>query len=669
PLHPDTMAAADSATCAASADDIVEMPSHYPTSEALVITNDGGNQNKHTRLCFAPTEQAYNHGSDRVRPLRTMPFDSGTRVWPHPSFNELLARSLTGDPRFPLPDTMAKENRFQNLRLRCCSDSCCPTTHSPFVEYEKPSRLEALAFNRTQNVIIYPFYVRLSKGTGPQKLFAIVRRHENGEYRFWKADGTYHESYGLVKGSVSLFQSPRSARSTNIGSLASLKKTSTRTPNKPGSPAAHLVVDLDDTPLRVLQKARALTRSRNMEAQLVNGLDEDLSGHTPEPPFKRRVIAGSSVPQVGKSGHANNLHSVTSYSMGALRKPSASDLSTTPTRQQQSSHSGIQRPTRSLLHINEVCMLAYHLTEQGLKLMYRTVVFTIESVEGSLINPTTGCPFEMTEKHLQYVLYSSQKSLKVIMSQNATWSITKSDDNIAGGIILLEFGGVSARDEFIARIKHMVGMTVGSIGCADDLMIEPMYNELLEQLNRNQNAMLDPKNENNTTNQQLAKRTQSLSAENNSCAEGRKAISCPPGVTEIASCQASATPVVSKPAKHPVIPMSVESTQPRLPTKPSTSSNTFQAVTASLAGSLSSQSRKKTDKDPSESKTLTSEAEMKKQMLSLLREVYAKYPSAQDDDQIENMALLLKAPLLTGDEERVRELKMDLKVYLISHHG
>lgn len=60
---------------------------------------------------------------------------------------------------------------------------------------------------------------------------------------------------------------------------------------------------------------------------------------------------------------------------------------------------------------------------------------------------------------------------------------------------------------------------------------------------------------------------------------------------------------------------------------------------------------------------------MKKELLSLLREVYVKYSSAQDDDRVEEMALLLKAPLLAGDKERVKELRMDLKVYLIAHHG
>ncbi|KAI4728482.1 hypothetical protein E4T49_03789 [Aureobasidium sp. EXF-10728] len=680
------MAAADSATCATSADDIVEMPSHHLTPKVAVATNDSDNQNKHTRLCFAPTEQAYNHGSDRMRPLRTMPFDSdtwignlddlGSRVWPHPSFKELLARSLTGDPRFALPDTVAKENRFRNLRLRCCGDSCCPTTHSPFVEYEKPSRLEALEFDRTQNcwhadiickVVIYPFHVRLSKRTGLQKLFAIVHRHENGEYRFWRADGTYHENYGLVKGNVSIFKSPRPARSANNGNSASSKISSTSTPTKPGNPAAQLVDDLDDTPLRVVQKARALTRSRNLEAQLVHGLDEDPFKDSPEPPFKKRIIAGSFVPRTKHNGPAKILRPDTSHSMATLKQLRAKDLSTTPTRKPLLGTASTQRPNRSLLHVNEICMLAYHLNEQGLKLMYRDNAFTIESGAGSLVDPTTGTPFKMTEQHALYVLFSSQKSLKVIMSKNPAWSIAKSPDDVSGGIILLDFGGVSARDEFVAHIKHMVGMSAGGIGCSDDSMIESMYSKLLKQLNRNRNAVFDPENEDNPADQQSAEQTQSLPAENSSCAEGREAISCPPGVTEM--CRAPATLLATDSARHPANPMSVESTQPRLATKPSSSPNTSQAVTSSLTGSLFGQSQERTDMVPSESGTLTRETEMKKQLLSLLREVYVKYPSAQDDDQVEKMALLLKAPLLARDKERVKELKMELKVYLISHHG
>jgi hypothetical protein len=152
------MAAPDTGTSATNNDDIVEISLHNSPSKATIATI----VEKHIRRCFAPAEQAHNHGSDRARPLRTMPFDSeiwignfedlGSRVWPHPSFKELVARSRTGNFKFALPDTVAKETRFQSLRLRCCGDDCDQTIHGPDVEYEKPSRLETLPFGQTKNV-------------------------------------------------------------------------------------------------------------------------------------------------------------------------------------------------------------------------------------------------------------------------------------------------------------------------------------------------------------------------------------------------------------------------------------------------------------------------------------------------------------------------------------
>ncbi|KAI4747473.1 hypothetical protein E4T50_02180 [Aureobasidium sp. EXF-12298] len=459
------MTASNSGIPAAINSGIVEMPSHDVSSEEVIATIDDSDHNKNRRrFCFAPTEQAYNHGSDRVRRLRTMPFDSetwignldnlGSRVWPHPSFNELLARSLTGDPRFPLPNTVAKENRFQSLRLRCCGEECLPTTHSPPVEYEKPSPLETLAFERTQNA-------------GLQRLFAIVHRHENGRYRFWKADGTYHEFYGLVKGSISMFPSPRSARSTNIGSLGSPERRSTSTSTKSSKPVAQFAGDLDDTTLQVAQEMRTLTRSGNMEGQLVSGQVEVPFADCPEPPSKRRIVAGSYVPHGKEIDFAKVSHIATPRSMAKpkqlrFRRPSA-----TSARHSQPSHIRTQGPVRSLLHIKEACMLAYHLTGPALQLMYGNHAFTIESREGSLIDPTTDDPFLMTEQHAQYVLYSRQRSLKVILSKEITRSINESADRMTGGVVLLEFGGSDARDDFIASIKYMVG-TVGGIGCADE---------------------------------------------------------------------------------------------------------------------------------------------------------------------------------------------------------
>jgi hypothetical protein len=165
-LHSDTMAAPDTGTSATNNDDIVEISLHNSPSKATIATIVDSDQNKHICRCFAPAEQAHNHGSDRARPLRTMPFDSdiwignfedlGSRVWPHPSLKELIARSLTGSSKFALPDTAAKETRFQSLRLRCCGDGCDQTIHGPDVEYEKPSPLEMLPFGQTKNVCHLP---------------------------------------------------------------------------------------------------------------------------------------------------------------------------------------------------------------------------------------------------------------------------------------------------------------------------------------------------------------------------------------------------------------------------------------------------------------------------------------------------------------------------------
>ncbi|KAG9692966.1 hypothetical protein KCU95_g6738, partial [Aureobasidium melanogenum] len=639
------MAAGGSGTGATSNLNTVEMAAQDLTPKVESGSSDG-TPTQQNRICFAPSEQGYNHGSDRMRPLRTMPFDSGTwignfddlgsRVWPHPSFKELLARSLTGDPKFPLPDTVAKDSRFQNP------------------QYEKPSRLETLAFERTQNVIVYPFYVRLSKRTGLQKLFAIMHRHKDGEYKFWKADGTYHKSYGLVKGTISIFQSPGSTQSTRVGSLSSSKRKSISTPTKSRGPAAQLIEDLDDTPLRVIQKARTLNRSKNVERS-----NEDPFRDRPEPPFKKRAVAGSSLPETREGGSAKTSDTANSRTPTPSTKPSVRDLSRTPTK--QSSYASLQKPTRTLLQVNEVCMLAYHLTGKDLKLMYRTNAFTIESDEASLMDDTNGCAFEINEQHAQYVLSSSQKSLKVIMSKSTTWSITESNEELTGGIILLEFGGVSARDEFIAHLKHMDGISVRSIGCADDLVIEPMYSKLLKQLAQSRKAMFDAGEGNENKSQVAAEPDQSLPAGESSEVDGGRAVPCPPALTETASCQVPASSAASKCTTNSVTPSSVELPQPCSSVRTST--------TTSISEAVFGPTQETTNTSQLELKVPTKEDLMKKELLNLLREVYIKYPSAQDDDHVEEMALLLKAPLLAGDKARVKELKMDLKVYLIAHHG
>ncbi|KAI4847817.1 hypothetical protein E4T44_04299, partial [Aureobasidium sp. EXF-8845] len=638
-------------------DDIVGISLHNSPSKATITTIVDSDQNKHIRHCFAPAEQAHNHGSDRARPLRTMPFDSdiwignfedlGSRVWPHPSFKELVARSLTGNSKFALPDTVAKETRFQSLRLRCCGDGCDQTIHGPDVEYEKPSRLEMLPFGQTKNVsrppdlfdsvnhadttlevIIYPFFVGMSGIGTPQKLFAIVHRHDTG-YQFWKIDGTYHEFYGLAKGSASVSQTPRSARSINIGTLGSPKRQAMSTPTKTGKAAAQDVDDPDDTPLRVVQKMRALTRSRESKTQIASGHGEDPFADSPEPLSKRRNTGGSSAP------------------------------SKTPTRQPQSRRPSTKEPIRSPLHIKEVCMLAYHVSGPALRLLYGNDSFTIESGEGSLMDPITESTFRLTAQHAQFVLYGREGSLKVILSKNSTRSIIESPTEITGGVILLDFGGRSARDEFIARVGEMVR---GSITWNNDLGLESKYSKLLGQLNTRRTAIFDAQKGNPIKTEASTEQIQPLPAENGAKASGGEGEYCPRVVTETSSSHVSATPTALGSATLLAAPSSRESLQSNVSASVVTPPTLSQAVNVNAIAPPSSQAEDTTAVTQSQPTILTKEAAAKKELRDLLREMYVKYPSAQDDDQVESMVLLLKASLLAGEQERVRELKTELKI-------
>ncbi|CAD0021787.1 unnamed protein product [Aureobasidium pullulans] len=469
---------------AATDDEVVEIVKM--AQPALVSSPQHDTQRTRHHICFAPAEQAYNHGSDRLRPLRTMPFDLETwigdfdhlsnRVWPHPSYTELLARFLTGDPRFPLPYTIAKDERLQNLRLRCCGESCSPTSQSPFVEYEKPSRLEKLSFEL------------VGDEAGLQKLFAIVHRQDNGEYHFWKADGGYHESYGLSKGNVSVFKSPRSAHSTNIGTLGSPKKGLSVREVALGRQKGVDLDDPDDVPLKLMQKARSLAVGGGLDKQVSSGQDEASSKlHSKKRPLVEPI---DSIRKKHQSG-TKVCSKTSTTSKTVLKQLVSRPLSKTPVGQSGQTTNKTQKPDRSLMHVNEI-----------------------------------------TKNHAPYVLFSRQSSFKVILSQSTTHDINETDDDITGGIFLLEFDGGVARDDFMARIREMVGGSAGGISSADD-----------------------------------------------------------------------------------------------------------------------------------------NEAAMKKALSSLLHDTYIKYPSAQDDDEVETMALLLEAPLIAGDMARVRELRMELKVYLIAHHG
>ncbi|KAI5196163.1 hypothetical protein AUEXF2481DRAFT_300233 [Aureobasidium subglaciale EXF-2481] len=501
----------------------------------------------------------------------------------------------------------------------------------------------------------------MSKSTGLQKFFAVVHRHENGDYRFWRANGTHHESYGLAKGSISVFQSPRSARNSNIGSLASLKRP-TKASTLSKTDVADDVDNVDNVPLHFVQKTRAVTRSRE-EAQLVDGLDEDPF----EPPSKKLAFTDSSQFPTKNNNREKFSQKSPSPHRTVSNKARVKSLFATPTK--QSSHAKSQRPHRSLLHVSEVGMLAYHLTGEGLKLLHKTAAFTIVSAEGSLIDPATDRPFEMTEEHAMYVLSSCQKSFKVILSKTTTWSIHESPDDITGGLILLEFGGESARDEFLARIKEMVGMAVGGIGSVDDHVLESMYCTLLEQLNNRRATMSKNQTQTKSANLTSFEQSQSSAEEGNSKFDGHEDGSCPPSVVKADPHSDPRTPGGSKLAHLLLTPMSLESSSFGRPTEKMDVCSMPKLVIASSVGSPYNQARKKQATNTSSSELPVGEMAMKKEMLGLLRDIYVKYPSAQEDDQVEEMALLLKAPLLAGNTERVKEIKMDMKVYLIAHYG
>lgn len=97
--------------------------------------------------------------------------------------------------------------------------------------------------------------------------------------------------------------------------------------------------------------------------------------------------------------------------------------------------------------------------------------------------------------------------------------------------------------------------------------------------------------------------------------------------------------------------------------------NTPSSQGITLATPSSSATKGSLDVSSTQDTNSVIEETMKKELHGLLRDIYIKYPSAQDDDQVETMALQLKGPLLANNKDRVRELRMELKVYLISHHG
>lgn len=189
-------------------------------------------------------------------------------------------------------------------------------------------------------------------------------------------------------------------------------------------------------------------------------------------------------------------------------------------------------------------------------------------------------------------------------------------------------------------------------------MVDSTYNELLAKLNTRRMAVFSAQTEHATT-RTSSERTQSVPVKEEDEASGGEATSCPSVITQALSCHVPATP---KSATLPGTSVSRGQLLSSIPDKTSTTPSVTRAVAVDLTASLNSQPQ-------DAAVTMLSEPKIKKELQDLLLEMYVKYPGAQDDDQVEKMALLLKASLLACEEDRVKELKRELKVYLIAHHG
>lgn len=212
------------------------------------------------------------------------------------------------------------------------------------------------------------------------------------------------------------------------------------------------------------------------------------------------------------------------------------------------------------------------------------------------------------------------------------------------------------------------------------LTIESMYHQLSEQLSARRTAFFDDEAENATMSEEATDQVQSLPTRNDAMFGGGGAASCPPVMTDNSSFQVAATTVSRISAAPLATPALRGALQFSLPVKISTSPIRPQAAAIDSTASQASQAQDTTASRASqaqdttamvlfEPKIPTSESAMKTELYDLLREMYTKYLGTLDDDQIEKMALSLKVSLLAGEQERVRELRMDLKVYLIAHHG
>lgn len=194
-----------------------------------------------------------------------------------------------------------------------------------------------------------------------------------------------------------------------------------------------------------------------------------------------------------------------------------------------------------------------------------------------------------------------------------------------------------------------------------------MYGKLTQQLNSRRSARSDSQKTTEPTVRESIENLTATVLESSGNSEGDKTVSCPAIMIKSSPSHAPRTPVDLSVPEYPATPVSNGPLPDHRSTEIVSSANDPSPVATVPTTALAPSN--KTNMFSTEADGSSNEAAMKKALSSLLHDTYIKYPSAQDDDDVETMALLLKAPLIAGDMARVRELRMELKVYLIAHHG
>jgi hypothetical protein len=194
-----------------------------------------------------------------------------------------------------------------------------------------------------------------------------------------------------------------------------------------------------------------------------------------------------------------------------------------------------------------------------------------------------------------------------------------------------------------------------------------MYGKLTQQLESRRSARSDSQKITGPTIRESIENLTTTVLESTRNSEGDKTVSCPDVMIKSSPSHAPRTPVDLSVSEYPATPVSNGPLPHHRSTDTVSSANDPSPVATVPTTALASSD--KTNLVSTEADGSSNEAAMKKALSSLLHDTYIKYPSAQDDDEVENMALLLKVPLIAGDMARVRKLRMELKVYLIAQHG